>query len=37
MSDRVIVLYEGKLIGEFPKEELHSEKVMQAIVGEIGG
>jgi len=37
MSDRVIVLYEGKLIGEFSKEELHSEKVMQAIVGEIGG
>ena len=37
MSDRVIVLYEGKLIGEFPKEELHSERVMQAIVGEIGG
>ena len=37
MSDRVIVLYEGKLIGEFPKEELHSQAVMQAIVGEIGG
>ena len=37
MSDRVIVLYDGKKIGEFGKEELHSEKVMQAIVGEIGG
>ena len=37
MSDRVIVLYEGKLIGQFSKEELHSERVMQAIVGEIGG
>ena len=37
MSDRVIVLYEGKLAGQFTKEELHSERVMQAIVGEIGG
>ena len=34
MSDRVIVLYEGKKTGEFGKDELHSERVMQAIVGE---
>lgn len=33
MSDRVIVLYEGRMNGEFQKDELHSERVMQAIVG----
>ena len=35
MSDRVVVLFEGKKTGEFSKEELKdTERVMQAAIGE---
>ncbi len=34
LSDRVLVLHEGKLTGEFSKEEATPEKVMIAATGE---
>ena len=34
LSDRVLVLHEGKLTGEFPKTEATPEKVMMAATGE---
>jgi ABC-type sugar transport system ATPase subunit len=35
LSDRVLVLHEGKLTGEFSKQEVTPEKVMAAATGNI--
>ena len=34
MSDRVLVMHEGRLTGEFSREEATQEKIMQAATGE---
>jgi ABC-type sugar transport system ATPase subunit len=34
MSDRVIVLYEGRLNGEFERKDMDSERVIKAAIGE---
>lgn len=33
MSDRVVVMHEGKVTGEFPREEVTQEKIMQYATG----
>jgi inositol transport system ATP-binding protein len=33
MSDRVLVMHEGKLVGEFSREEVTQEKIMHAAIG----
>lgn len=33
MSDRVIVMHEGKITGEFPRSEVSQEKIMQCATG----
>jgi len=37
MSDRVIVLYEGKITGKFRRKELDQEKIMACATGHVGG
>jgi ribose transport system ATP-binding protein len=34
MSDRVLVLYNGELRGEYGREDLHSEKVIKSVIGQ---
>jgi ABC-type sugar transport system ATPase subunit len=35
MSDRVLVMHEGKLTANFGKEEIDSEKIMEAATGQV--
>jgi ribose transport system ATP-binding protein len=35
MSDRVLVVHQGEITGEFNKEELTQEKIMQSAAGEV--
>ncbi|MEC9490044.1 MAG: ATP-binding cassette domain-containing protein, partial [Halanaerobiales bacterium] len=35
MSDRVLVIHQGEITGEFDKEELTQEKIMQSAAGEV--
>jgi ABC-type sugar transport system ATPase subunit len=35
LSDRVIVLHEGRLTGEFSRQEATSEKIMAAATGNL--
>ncbi len=35
MSDRVLVLHQGKITGEFSKDEVNQEKIMQSAAGEV--
>ncbi len=35
MSDRVLVIHQGEITGEFNKEELTQEKIMQSAAGEV--
>jgi len=37
MSDRIIVLHEGKLTGEFQREEFDQEKIMMCATGHVQG
>ena len=34
MSDRIMVMHEGKLMGELQKEEFSQERIMGMLVGE---
>jgi rhamnose transport system ATP-binding protein len=36
MSDRIIVMHEGSLTGEFTREEATQEKIMERAVGRVG-
>jgi len=34
MSDRIMVMHEGKMMGELKKEEFSQERIMGMLVGE---